>query len=58
MGNAYGSNITDIALNFGFSAFIRPIAVNSRVLRGRSDNLNRPLPEWRKGMSPLIDPNY
>ena len=33
LGNAYGSNITNIALILGLTALIRPIAVNSRVLR-------------------------
>lgn len=33
LGNAYGSNITNIALILGLTALIRPIAVNSLVLR-------------------------
>jgi len=33
LGNAYGSNITNIALILGLSALIRPIAVQSEVLR-------------------------
>ena len=33
LGNAYGSNITNIALILGVSALISPLAVNSRVLR-------------------------
>ena len=33
LGNAYGSNITNIALILGLTALIRPIAVNSQVLR-------------------------
>jgi cation:H+ antiporter len=33
LGNAYGSNITNIALILGLSALIRPIAVHSQVLR-------------------------
>ncbi|MBN1141414.1 MAG: calcium/sodium antiporter [Deltaproteobacteria bacterium] len=33
LGNAYGSNITNIALILGLAALISPIAVNSRVLR-------------------------
>ncbi|MFZ5562648.1 MAG: calcium/sodium antiporter [Thermodesulfobacteriota bacterium] len=33
LGNAYGSNITNIALILGFTAVISPIAVHSRVLR-------------------------
>lgn len=33
LGNAYGSNITNIALILGLSALISPIAVNSGVLR-------------------------
>lgn len=33
LGNAYGSNITNIALILGLSALISPIAVDSRVLR-------------------------
>ncbi|MCB1188078.1 calcium/sodium antiporter [bacterium] len=33
LGNAYGSNITNIALILGLSAMIQPIAFNSRVLR-------------------------
>lgn len=33
LGNAYGSNITNIALVLGLTAVIRPIAVHSRVLR-------------------------
>ena len=33
LGNAYGSNITNIALILGLSAMISPIAVNSDVLR-------------------------
>jgi cation:H+ antiporter len=32
MGNAYGSNITNIALILGLTALISPIAVSSRVL--------------------------
>ncbi|MCF7983685.1 MAG: calcium/sodium antiporter [Thiohalocapsa sp.] len=33
LGNAYGSNITNIALILGLTALISPIAVNSGVLR-------------------------
>ncbi|MCK3657454.1 calcium/sodium antiporter [Pasteurellaceae bacterium Pebbles2] len=33
LGNAYGSNITNIALILGFTALITPIAVNSQVLK-------------------------
>lgn len=33
LGNAYGSNITNIALILGLTAFISPIAVQSQVLR-------------------------
>ncbi|MBW7881065.1 MAG: calcium/sodium antiporter [Caldilineaceae bacterium] len=33
LGNAYGSNITNIALILGVSALISPIAVHSQVLR-------------------------
>lgn len=33
LGNAYGSNITNIALILGLSALLRPIAVASRVVR-------------------------
>lgn len=33
LGNAYGSNITNIALILGLSALINPIAVHSAVLR-------------------------
>ncbi|SDB36068.1 Sodium/calcium exchanger protein [Desulfonatronum thiosulfatophilum] len=33
LGNAYGSNITNIALILGFTALISPIAVHSQVLR-------------------------
>ena len=33
LGNAYGSNITNIALILGLTALIRPIAIRSRVLR-------------------------
>jgi len=33
LGNAYGSNITIIALILGITALIRPIAVHSQVLR-------------------------
>jgi cation:H+ antiporter len=33
LGNAYGSNITNIALILGVTALIGPIAVHSRVLR-------------------------
>ena len=33
LGNAYGSNIANIALILGLTAIISPIAVNSRVLR-------------------------
>ena len=33
LGNAYGSNITNIALILGVTALIKPIAVNSKVLR-------------------------
>jgi len=33
LGNAYGSNITNIALILGITALIRPIAVHSRILR-------------------------
>ncbi len=33
LGNAYGSNITNIALILGLTALISPMAVHSRVLR-------------------------
>ncbi len=33
LGNAYGSNITNIALILGLTAIISPIAVHSQVLR-------------------------
>ena len=33
LGNAYGSNITNIALILGLTALVGPIAVHSRVLR-------------------------
>lgn len=33
LGNAFGSNITNIALILGLTALIRPVAVHSRVLR-------------------------
>lgn len=33
LGNAYGSNITNIALILGLTALINPIAVHSKVLR-------------------------
>lgn len=33
LGNAYGSNITNIALILGFTSLISPIAVHSQVLR-------------------------
>ena len=33
VGNAYGSNITNIALILGVTAMMRPMAVHSRVLR-------------------------
>ena len=33
LGNAYGSNITNIALVLGLTALIRPITVHSQVLR-------------------------
>lgn len=33
LGNAYGSNITNIALILGLTALISPIMINSRVLR-------------------------
>ncbi len=33
LGNAYGSDITNIALILGVTAFIKPIAVNSNVLK-------------------------
>src|SRR5690606_26750864 len=33
LGNAYGSNITNIALVLGLTALISPIAVKSQVLR-------------------------
>jgi cation:H+ antiporter len=33
LGNAYGSNITNLALILGLTALIRPIAVHSQVLR-------------------------
>jgi len=33
LGNAYGSNITNIALILGLTAIIKPISVHSRVLR-------------------------
>lgn len=33
LGNAYGSNITNIALILGVTALIKPIAVNSDILR-------------------------
>ena len=33
LGNAYGSNITNIALILGITAVIAPIAVHSQVMR-------------------------
>jgi cation:H+ antiporter len=33
LGNAYGSNITNIALILGLTALLSPIAVHSQVLR-------------------------
>ncbi|MBD3167397.1 calcium/sodium antiporter [bacterium] len=33
LGNAYGSNIANIALILGFTALLRPIAVQSRILK-------------------------
>ncbi|MBN2234323.1 MAG: hypothetical protein JW706_04180, partial [Opitutales bacterium] len=33
LGNAYGSNITNIALILGITALISPIAVHSQVIR-------------------------
>ncbi|MDP2283106.1 MAG: calcium/sodium antiporter, partial [Pseudohongiella sp.] len=33
LGNAYGSNITNIALILGITALVAPIAVDSQVLR-------------------------
>ena len=33
LGNAYGSNITNIALILGLAALLRPIAIHSQVLR-------------------------
>ena len=33
LGNAYGSNITNIAMILGVTALISPIAVHSQVLR-------------------------
>jgi cation:H+ antiporter len=33
LGNAYGSNITNIALILGIAALVNPIAVHSQVLR-------------------------
>lgn len=33
LGNAYGSNITNIALILGFTALIKPLSVSSEVLR-------------------------
>jgi len=33
LGNAYGSNITNIGLILGFTAALRPVAVPSRILR-------------------------
>jgi cation:H+ antiporter len=33
LGNAYGSNITNIALILGLTALVRPISVHSQVLR-------------------------
>ncbi|OZB15079.1 MAG: calcium/sodium antiporter [Marinobacter sp. 34-60-7] len=33
LGNAYGSNITNIALILGFTALLAPIAVHSQVMR-------------------------
>ena len=33
LGNAYGSNIANIAMVLGFTALIRPITVHSQVLR-------------------------
>ena len=33
LGNAYGSNITNIALILGLTALVRPVRVHSRVLR-------------------------
>jgi len=33
LGNAYGSNIANIALILGLSALIRPVAIHSAVIR-------------------------
>ena len=33
LGNAYGSNITNIALILGLTALISPLAVNSQILK-------------------------
>lgn len=33
LGNAYGSNITNIALVLGFTALVRPVPLHSQVLR-------------------------
>jgi cation:H+ antiporter len=40
LGNAYGSNITNIALILGLTALISPIAVHSQVLRKELPILN------------------
>ena len=45
LGNAYGSNIVNIALILGLTALVSPIAVHSRVVRRES---RRPRPHCRR----------
>ena len=42
LGNAYGSNITNIALVLGLTALIKPITVHSQVLRKERRRQARP----------------
>jgi cation:H+ antiporter len=49
LGNAYGSNITNIALILGLTALISPIAVHSQVLRKELPILTGD--RWRPGSS-------
>jgi cation:H+ antiporter len=56
LGNAYGSNIANIALILGLTALISPIAVHSQVLRKELPVLtwSRPgrLAAWGRGTDP------
>jgi cation:H+ antiporter len=51
LGNAYGSNITNIALILGITALISPITVHSQVLRKENCPSSRWSRRWRHGNS-------